>query len=147
MIEFIAGSLLAASSTIRLVFIVLNFFGLYRIFQKMGMPGWKGIIPFYNMYNLFDKLWESKHFWTYLLAQIVLGIPMGDASGLLASLVDLVLSMLLIVVEMKLYIALAKAFGKGTGFGVLTYFFSPVCLAVLGFGGAEYNGRRKTTFI
>ena len=146
MTELITGSLMAASSTIRLVFVVLNFFGLYRIFQKMGMPGWKGIVPFYNMYNLFDKLWESKHFWGYLLAQIVLEMPLGDASGLLVSLTDLVLWLLIIVVEMKLYIALAKAFGKGTGFGVLTFFFSPICLAILGFGSAEYNGRRKTNF-
>lgn len=146
MTELITGSLMAASSTIRLVFVVLNFFGLYRIFQKMGMPGWKGIVPFYNMYNLFDKLWESKHFWGYLLAQIVLAMPLGDASGLLVSLTDLVLWLLIIVVEMKLYIALAKAFGKGTGFGVLTFFFSPICLAILGFGSAEYNGRRKTNF-
>ena len=52
--------------------------------------------------------------------------------------------MLLIVVEMKLYIALAKAFGKGTGFGVLTFFFAPICLAVLGFGSAEYEGQRPS---
>ena len=142
----ISGSLMAASSTIRLAFVVLNFFGLYRVFQKMGMPGWKGIVPFYNMYNLFDKVWESKQFWGYLLAQIVLGIPMGEASGLLVEVANLVLWVVLIVVEMKLYIALAKAFGKGTGFGVLTFFFAPICLAILGFGGAEYNGRRKTGF-
>lgn len=143
---FISGSLAAASSTIRLAFVVLNFFGLYRVFQKMGMPGWKGIIPFYNMYNLYDKVWESKHFWGYLLAQIVLGIPMGDASSLLVSLTDLALWVLLIVVELKLYIALAKAFGKGTGFGVLTFFFAPICLAILGFGSSEYNGAKKTGF-
>ena len=46
----------------------------------------------------------------------------------------------MIVVVMKLYIKLAKAFGKGTGFGVLTFFFAPICLAVLGFGSAEYEG-------
>ena len=71
---------------------------------------------------------------------------MGDASGLLVEVANLVLWVVLIVVEMKLYIALAKAFGKGTGFGVLTFFFAPICLALLGFGSSEYNGAKKTGF-
>ena len=44
------------------------------------------------------------------------------------------------------FVALAKAFGKGTGFGVLTFFFAPICLAILGFGSSEYNGAKKTGF-
>ena len=96
-------------------------------------------IPFYNMYGLYDELWDKKYFWGYLLAQVVMLNP-SSPSGLLFSVADLVLSVAMIVVVMKLYIKLAKAFGKGTGFGVLTFFFAPICLAVLGFGSAEYEG-------
>ena len=33
------------------------------IFKKMGMPGWKGIIPYYGEYLLFRELWTTKMFW------------------------------------------------------------------------------------
>ena len=139
MTELLAGGLALVSSLIQVVIILLNIIGLFKIYQKMGKPGWKGIIPFYNMYGLYDELWDKKYFWGYLLAQAVMLNP-SSPSGLLFSVADLVLSVAMIVVVMKLYIKLAKAFGKGTGFGVLTFFFAPICLAVLGFGSAEYEG-------
>lgn len=139
MTELLAGGLAIVSSLIQVVIILLNIIGLFKIYQKMGKPGWKGIIPFYNMYGLYDELWDKKYFWGYLLAQAVMLNP-SSPSGLLFSVADLVLAVAMIVVVMKLYIKLAKAFGKGTGFGVLTFFFAPICLAVLGFGSAEYEG-------
>ena len=139
MTELLAGGLALVSSLIQVVIILLNIIGLFKIYQKMGKPCWKGIIPFYNMYGLYDELWDKKYFWGYLLAQAVMLNP-SSPSGLLFSVADLVLSVAMIVVVMKLYIKLAKAFGKGTGFGVLTFFFAPICLAVLGFGSAEYEG-------
>ena len=139
MTELLAGGLALVSSLIQVVIILLNIIGLFKIYQKMGKPGWKGIIPFYNMYGLYDELWDKKYFWGSLLAQAVMLNP-SSPSGLLFSVADLVLSVAMIVVVMKLYIKLAKAFGKGTGFGVLTFFFAPICLAVLGFGSAEYEG-------
>ena len=139
MTELLAGGLALVSSLIQVVIILLNIIGLFKFYQKMGKPGWKGIIPFYNMYGLYDELWDKKYFWGYLLAQAVMLNP-SSPSGLLFSVADLVLAVAMIVVVMKLYIKLAKAFGKGTGFGVLTFFFAPICLAVLGFGSAEYEG-------
>lgn len=139
MTELLAGGLALVSSLIQVVIILLNIIGLFKIYQKMGKPGWKGIIPFYNMYGLYDELWDKKYFWGYLLAQAVMLNP-SSPSGLLFSVADLVLAVAMIVVVMKLYIKLAKAFGKGTGFGVLTFFFAPICLAILGFGSAEYEG-------
>lgn len=143
MTELLAGGLALVSSLIQVVIILLNIIGLFKIYQKMGKPGWKGIIPFYNMYGLYDELWDKKYFWGYLLAQAVMLNP-SSPSGLLFSVADLVLSVAMIVVVMKLYIKLAKAFGKGTGFGVLTFFFAPICLAVLGFGSAEYEGVKNS---
>lgn len=45
--------------------------GSWFVFKKMGFPGWKGIIPFYNMYILFDEVWEKKKFWTYVVFSVV----------------------------------------------------------------------------
>lgn len=136
----LAGGVTVVTSLLQVAIALLNIIGLFKIFQKMGMPGWKGIIPIYNMYGLYNVLWEKKYFWVYLVAQLCLGVFKSDGSNLLLSLVTLVMSVLTIVLGMKLYIKLAKAFGKGTGFGVLTFFFAPICLAILGFGSAEYEG-------
>ncbi|MGI6109126.1 MAG: DUF5684 domain-containing protein [Eubacteriaceae bacterium] len=35
---------------------------------------------------------------------------------------------------------LAKAFGKGTGFGIGLIFLNPIFMMILGFGSAEYLG-------
>ena len=59
MTELLAGGLALVSSLIQVVIILLNIIGLFKIYQKMGKPGWKGIIPFYNMYGLYDELWDK----------------------------------------------------------------------------------------
>lgn len=39
-----------------------QYVGWWFTFKKMGMPGWKGIIPYYNLYCLFKELWDTKQF-------------------------------------------------------------------------------------
>ena len=41
--------------------------GTWFVFKKLGMPGWKCIIPFYNFYLLFDKVWDKKRFKKYVI--------------------------------------------------------------------------------
>lgn len=141
MVEFLAGSLLTATILLQVGITLLNIIGLYRVFQKMGMPGWKGLIPLYNTFKLYSTLWDSKLFWVGLVAALCINLPVNEESPIFLSLLVLVMAVVSIVLTLKLYIRLAHAFGKGTFFGVLTCFFSPICLAILGFGGAEYQGR------
>lgn len=35
----------------------------WRIFKKLGLSGWKGIIPIYGDYTLFKNRWNKKPFW------------------------------------------------------------------------------------
>ena len=49
----------------------LLFISRWFLFKKMGMPGWKGIIPFYSDYVLFRTLWSVKAFWAYIIGMIV----------------------------------------------------------------------------
>ena len=50
------GGLMAASVLLNVGILLLNLIGLYRVCQKMGEPGWKGLIPIYNMYVLYERL-------------------------------------------------------------------------------------------
>lgn len=96
---------------------ILTIVSLWKIYKKAGKPGWASIIPIYNIIVLLQivdlPLW-------YLLLLI---IPFAN-----------------IYAVFKIYIELAHKFGKSTGFGVATVFFSVVCFPILAFDkSAVYN--------
>ena len=96
---------------------VLGIVSMWKIFVKSGRSGWKCLIPFYNMYCEFDMLYGNG--WKFLL----LLIPFYN-----------------IYVAIKFVFDLAKAFGKGTGFGFGLLFLSFIFQCILAFGPAEYVG-------
>ena len=91
---------------------------MWKLFTKAGRPGWASLIPFYNMVNLLQISGRSG--W-WLLA---LWVPFLN-----------------FFVAIRLVFDLAKAFGKGVGFGFGLLFLSPVFIPVLAFGDARYVGR------
>ena len=89
----------------------------WRVFTKAGQPGWASIIPFYNVIVLLRT--TGRPGWWLLL----MFIPVAN-----------------LVVSIIVSIDLAKSFGKGVGFGIVTFLFPFIGAAVLGFGGAQYVG-------
>ena len=77
----------------------------------------EGIIPVYNMYLLITEI--AKKPWWYLL---LLFVPIAN-----------------LVIMIIVGIEVAKAFGKGTGFGVGLALLSFVFYPLLGFGDAVYT--------
>lgn len=159
------GSLISLGAT------VCRYVGNWFVFKKMGMPGWKSIIPYYNIYQLFDKVWEKKYFWVYLslllfnvvavimvyiilFAGLILGLVGGSyeslgVSFLFSSAMMLMLMILDIgaaiastVFAFKLNNRLAHAFGKGAGFAAGLTFLSPIFIMILAFDKSVYLGRR-----
>ncbi|WP_443192817.1 signal peptidase I [Mucilaginibacter sp. KACC 22773] len=49
-----------------LLFVVLPFIGLYKLFEKAGRPGWEGVIPVYNIYVMI-KLSGRPLWWLALM--------------------------------------------------------------------------------
>lgn len=135
----------------------------WHIFKKLGMPGWKGIIPFYSDYMLFKTVWKTKPFWVtviaagvYLFASIISSIILiivlaansssGSSSAVTAAIVvffivlgllTLAVSVIAIVITVKLNFRLAKEFGKGTGFALGLSFISVVFYPILAFGKSQ----------
>lgn len=87
------------------------------MFVKAGKPGWASIIPFYNTYCLFDMGFGKGWMFLLLLVPIV-----GEVFAII------------------LYFKIAKAFGKGIGFGFGLLLLNPIFMCILGFGDAEYVG-------
>jgi len=53
---------------IALILFVLPAVGLYKLFQKAGVEGWKGLVPLYNSWVMLDIAKRPKHwfFWQFL---------------------------------------------------------------------------------
>lgn len=97
---------------------ILAIVSLWIIFKKAGKPGWASIVPIYDI---------------IVFIQIA-GLPIWY-------LVLLIIPFANIYAIFKIYIELAHKFGKSTGFGVLSVFFSGICLPILAFDkNATYKG-------
>lgn len=102
---------------VMLVICVIMIVAMWKLFTKAGEHGWASIIPFYSNYVLFK-------------------IAMGNGWLFLLLLVPIVN----IVMEIMIWFKLAKAFGKGVGFGFGLLFLSPIFILILAFGSADYVG-------
>ena len=80
---------------------------MWIVFRKAGKPGWAAIVPFYNLYVLFDITWGSGMRFLLLL------IPIYN-----------------IILGIQTQVRLARAFGKSGGFAAglvfLPYIFIPL---------------------
>ena len=89
----------------------------WKLFKKAGKPGWACIVPFYNLYVLFDIIYGKGVKFLLLLVPI-----------------------LNVIISVAVSIRTSQVYGKGTGLGVLNLFFPFIVLPILAFGDAEYKG-------
>ena len=106
-----------AASIASLALSVLLIVAMWRIFQKAGKPGWASIVPFYNIYVLYEITWGSG--WRFLM----LLIPVYN-----------------IILAIQTQVKLAKAFGKSGGFAVGLIFLPYVFQPILAFDDSVYQG-------
>lgn len=117
------GAFAAIMIILSLICIAISVFyivALWKLFKKAGKNGWEAIIPIYSQYVLFEI--SGYPGWYAFLSFIPYA---GVAINLVFSIIA--------------FMSLAKKFGKSEGFGVLTAFFSPICIPILAFGSSTYN--------
>lgn len=103
------------------VVMILLIASIWKVFSKAGQPGWAAIIPIYNAYIL-CKIAGRPGWWVILML-----IPLVN-----------------FIIAIILCIDIAKAFGKGTGFGIGLLLLGIIFWPVLGFGSAQYQGASAT---
>ncbi len=113
----IAGSIITVTFIIALVIYILEIIGMWKMFTKAGVAGWKSIIPIYNVIVLFQISGESP--WLILLALV----PIAN-----------------LYPAIHQPYMLAKSFGKGLGCTLALIFFPGFTHIYLGLGSAEYIG-------
>jgi hypothetical protein len=101
---------------IYLVVIAAWLIGNWILYSKAGRPGWASIIPIYSGYVLL-KIVGRPGWWLILFL-----IPVVNLVTYIIVMLDL-----------------AKAFGKGSGFGVGLMFLPFIFIPILGFGEARYR--------
>lgn len=106
---------------------IFSIITMWKIFKKAGKNGWEAIVPFYNMFVLFEITWGN-------------GIIM---LSLLASIIPVIGSIIIFVILVLTYNKLAKSFGKSTGFTIGLIFLNPIFMGILAFDKSEYLGVQK----
>ncbi len=103
--------------------VVVVLAGMWKTFSKASRPGWAAIIPIYNIYTLV-KVAGRPGWWTILYF-----IPFVN-----------------FVISIIISLDVAKAFGKGAGFGIFgLWLFGFIGYPMLGFGSATYQGSGSST--
>jgi hypothetical protein len=104
-------------SIIYLAILVLMVASMWKVFAKAGKPGWAAIVPIYNIIVLLQIV--NKPIWWIILYCI----PIVN-----------------FIIMIIIFVALAKAFGKGVGFAIGLLLLSVIFFPILGFGSAAYVG-------
>lgn len=148
------------SSLVSLAISVLLIVAMWKLFTKAGDKGWKSIIPVYNEYTLFKLVWKKGVFWVTLILTVIICVlggiliwdvmvyTLGGAPGVaedqflmivgILTIAVVVLSIPLLIISIILCFKIAKAYGKGAGWGFGLLFFYPIFLCILAFGSAQY---------
>lgn len=108
-------TMLSTYSIVLLILSVVIIIANWKIYTKAGKPGWASIVPIYNYVVLFQI--AKMNPWLILL----LLVPIAN-----------------VVVIIMLYINLAKAFGKSSGFAVGLIFLNFIFTLILAFDDSKY---------
>jgi hypothetical protein len=109
-----SGAFWAGYSIFILAILVITLVAMWKIFVKLGEPGWKGLIPIYNFFKIFEL--SGKSGWLVLL----FFIPCVN-----------------IIAAWLLAASLGDMFGKGFGYKLGLFFFPGLFHLILGFGSSQ----------
>ncbi|MBQ0018293.1 MAG: hypothetical protein KBS63_03645 [Clostridiales bacterium] len=102
------------TSMIQMIAVVAMYVGLWKVFEKAGTEGWRGIIPIYNYYKIFEL--TAGNGWLFLICCIP------------------------VVGNVFMGYCVAKAFGKSQGFMIGLMILPFIFIPMLGFDDSRYYG-------
>lgn len=151
----IAGGVLGFMAVFAFALWIITIIATWRILVKAGEPGWKSIIPVYNLYMMYKIVGMSGWFWALLcgsiLATILLSvdglgnmtseqIQVADLSKHVLGIITIVVYCIFALVADIIYCRkTAKAFHHSGLFAVGLFFLMPVFWLILGFDKSKYN--------
>lgn len=100
-----------------IVFLIITLLSNWKLYEKLKEPGWKGIVPIYNSYVLFE-------------------IINGNGLTFLITLIPIVG----IIYQIYTLNKLSKSFGHGVGFTIGLVCLAPIFNLLLAFSQDEFQG-------
>ena len=128
-------TLLVFLSVLAILIWLLPVAGKWKVYGKLGMPGWYSIIPVYADYKLCERVHRGDEGKTFLMAYLIVLICSWvfcwvDTVGVLLALAQLVMTIIVLN-------DLSHVFGKDTGYTIGLVIFGFVFWTMLGFGSSE----------
>lgn len=111
-----AGATIAILFLVYIAMIVVMAVAYWKVFTKLGLPGWMGIIPFVNVYMIFKARGQHEP----IVFLILCLIPCINIIGYWFVASDT-----------------AELFGKELGWKLFLFFLPGISHLVLGFGSAQ----------
>ena len=109
-------------SLVSIAIAVLEIIAMWKVFKKAGRGGWEAIVPFYNMWTLFE-------------------ISGFNGANIFYGFIPFAGPIILLVFEIKAAISLSQKFHKPGAFALLLILVSTVGYCILGFGNDKYDGK------
>lgn len=149
----IIGGMLATLGIVAVVFSVMLIIAEWKILTKAGEPGWKSLIPIYNVYMFYKIAGVKNWFWYTIIISVVCSLVTSFGGGLnfnndgqivgnpsaLAIFGYAAQAIATLIIGIYANYKLAKAFGKGAGFTVGLVLLPSIFTLILGFGSAKYD--------
>jgi len=124
--------------------LVFYFIGLWKVFSKAGQAGWKSLIPWYNNWVLMVNICDM-HIGYFIaslsiavltvfismISVLLFGLEAYVANSIL-QIVTWILGLISYAINFAVFYNLGKKFNKGTGWVILTFFFSIITIPILG---------------
>lgn len=132
----------AIESTLLVLLVVLLLFiwlvpiaGKWKVYGKLGMPGWYSLVPVYADYKLCERVHRGDGARTFLMAYLIVLICSWvfcwvDTLGWMLALAQLVMNIIVLN-------DMSRAFGKDAGYTIGLAIFGFVFWTMLRFGPSE----------
>ena len=142
----VAGAVMGTITVFAIIWCILLIIAGWRILKKAGQPGWKILIPIYDVYIMYKIVGMKAWFWISFLGSILLGFissivssTMGE-NGLPIIYTCMVVGITLSIVVTALYsYRLSKAFHHGVWYAIGIFLLQGIFTMVLAFGESKYD--------
>ena len=131
-------TIIAATIACGLIRYLMTAIGYAKMYRKAGEAGWKAFIPVFNTYNNYKIAWNGKFFFLYAALYVLFG-AIANGTGIALQLAAAAAGIVMVVVDVKRNVKMAKRFGKGAGTGIALIFFPGITAMILGMGKAEFQ--------
>ena len=145
--DFANETLFMVLLVVSAVLLVVTIVGYWKVFEKMGEPGWKAIVPIYNNWVIFQRCAEVRQvFWVYCTAAVVeVAANFGIFGPVLSLGIEDWARTIACGTELYMFFEMARCFGQGWKDGIGMWILEFIYIPRLGFDASEYRGRHTST--